>query len=147
MPKTGVFPVFENMFRIGTAGLTSAAAAMRTIAEMENFSVAIDGNTVEWSPFEMEGWLRRLNTGKSFSITMSGKRCPGDAGNDYVESISFMTGRSCSTKFEWEFPSGAKLTFNCVINVTNLGGGESRDVGPLEFEVLSDGKPTFTPAA
>ena len=35
-----------------------------TIAEMENFSVSIDGNVEEWSPMEQEGWLKRMVTGK-----------------------------------------------------------------------------------
>ena len=33
-----------------------------------------------------------------------------------------------------------------VINVTNLNAGDSTGVGPLEFEVLSKGKPKFTEA-
>ena len=32
-------------------------------------------------------------------------------------------------------------------SVTNPGGGESRNVAGLEFDVMSNGKPTFTPAA
>lgn len=110
---------------------------MAAIAELETFEVSIDGNTVEWSPMEMQGWLRRMVTGK---------RCLGDAGNDYVAQSAWTTGDGCASKFEWEFPSGAKLAFDCVLNVTNPGGGESRDVAILEVEVMSDGKPTFTPA-
>lgn len=147
MPKTGVYPVFENKFKIGTKGRSGEAADMATIAEMESFSVSIDGNVVEWSPMDMEGWLRRMVTGKALTISLSGKRHIGDAGNDYVADSAWGTGTSCESKFEWEFPSGAKLSFDCVISVTNPGGGESRDVAPLEFEVLSDGKPAYTPAA
>lgn len=147
MPKTGVYPVFENKFKINTKGRASDTASMATIAEMESFSVSIDGNVVEWSPMDMEGWLRRMVTGKALTISLSGKRHIGDPGNDYVANSAWGTGTSCESKFEWEFPSGAKLTMDCVINVTNPGGGESRDVAPLEFEVLSDGKPSYTPAA
>lgn len=53
--KTGVYPVFENKFKIGTS-----AESLNTIAEMENFSVSIDGNVEEWSPMEQEGLLCRL---------------------------------------------------------------------------------------
>lgn len=147
MPRTGVFPVFENKFKIGTKGRSSEAADMATIADMESFSVAIDGNVEEWSPMDAEGWLRRMVTGKALTISLTGKRNIGDAGNDYVADNAWSTGVDCESKFEWEFPSGAKLAFDCVISVTNPGGGESRNVAPLEFEVLSDGKPTFTPAA
>jgi len=147
MVTAGVFPVFENMFSIGTMGAASTATSMSPIAEMESFSISIDGNVVEWSPFDMEGWVRRLNTGKAFTISVSGKRFVGDAGNDYVAKLAWKTGLDCSTKFLWTFSNGAKLEFNAVINVTNIEAGESRDVGPLEFDALSDGKPTFTPAA
>lgn len=147
MPRTGVYPVFENKFKIGIKGRTSEAADMATIADMESFSVAIDGNVEEWSPMDAEGWLRRMVTGKALTISLTGKRNIGDAGNDYVADNAWGTGVDCESKFEWEFPSGAKLAFDCVINVTNPGGGDSRNVAPLEFEVLSDGKPTFTPAA
>lgn len=147
MPRTGVYPVFENKFKIGTKGRSSEAADMATIADMESFSVAIDGNVEEWSPMDAEGWLRRMVTGKALTISLTGKRNIGDVGNDYVADNAWGTGVDCESKFEWEFPSGAKLVFDCVINVTNPGGGDSRNVAPLEFEVLSDGKPTFTPAA
>ncbi|MFR6462090.1 MAG: hypothetical protein ACLUP6_06340 [Anaerostipes hadrus] len=34
---------------------------------------------------------------------------------------------------------------SAVINVTNVGAGDSTAVAPLEFEVQSNGKPTVTP--
>lgn len=144
MPRTGVFPVFENKFAIKT---TPDAASATNIAEMENFSVAIDGKIEEWSPFDQEGWTKRLVTGKSIAISLKGKRCAGDAGNDYIHGMAFKTGADCNSEFEWTFPSGGKLTFNCVVNVTNPGGGDSTQVDGLEFDVMSDGKPTYTPAA
>ena len=55
---TGVYPVFNNVFKIG-ADKNSA----KTVADMESFSVAIDGNVEEWTPMEQEGWVRRLKTG------------------------------------------------------------------------------------
>lgn len=147
MAKTGVYPVFENKFKIGTNGRNSEDGDMNTISNLETFSVAIDGNIEEWKPMEAEGWVRRMVTGKSLTITLSGKRDIGDAGNDYVADNAWGTGTSCDSKFEWEFPSGAKLAFDCVLNVTNPGSGDSTNVAALEFEVQSDGKPTYTPAA
>lgn len=146
MPKTGVYPVFENKFKIGTKGRESQDAEMVAIAEMESFTVSIDGKVEEWSPMDMEGWLRRMVTGKALTISLSGKRHIGDAGNDYVANNAWGTGTNCESKFEWEFPSGAKLAFDCVLSVTNPGGGDSRNVAGLEFDVMSDGKPAFTPA-
>ena len=145
MANQGVYPVFENKFKIGKSGRASAVDDMVSISNLETFSVSIDGNIEEWRPMEAEGWLRRMVTGKSLTITLSGKRDVGDPGNDYVSDNAWGTGSSCNTKFEWEFPSGAKLAFDCVLNVTNPGSGDSTAVAALEFEVQADGKPTYTP--
>ena len=145
--KTGVYPVYENQFKIDKAGGDgSTADNLVGIADMENFSVAIDGNVEEWKPFEAEGWTRRLMTGKSITISISGKRNVGDAGNDYIESLAMKTGEDATTTLIWTFPSGAKLVIKGVVNVTEWGGGDSTNVAPLAFDFMSDGKPTFTPA-
>lgn len=114
---------------------------------MESFSVSIDGNVEEWSSFNDEGWMNRLVTGKSITVSVSGKRNVGDPGNDYIESVALKIGKECNSTLVWNFPSGAKLVMPCVINVTEWGAGESRTVAPLAFDALSRGKPTFTPAA
>ena len=148
MSYTGVYPVFNNKFKIGTEGLSSNKETdMKIIADLETFSPSFDNGVEEWTPMDTEGWIRRLMTGKGFSIDLSGKRNVGDEGNDYVANLVFKTGQSVETVFEWEFPSGAKVIFNCIVNVTNVGGGDSTNVGALEFSVMSNGKPTFTPAA
>lgn len=145
MAKTGVYPVYDNVFKINTNG--RGEGELTSIAEMETFEVTIDGNTVEWSPLEAAGWMRRMVTGKSLTIKLTGKRHVGDEGNDYLAGLAWSTGADCNSQLEWTMPSGAKLKYDCVVNVVNPGGGESRDVAPLEVELLSDGKPTFTPAA
>lgn len=149
MPSiTGVYPVYENQFKIDiTGGDGGTVSNLKTIADMENFSVSIDGNIEEWKPFDQEGWVRRLLTGKSITISVSGKRNVGDAGNDYIESIALKTGSQATTTLMWTFPSGATLKLQGVVSVTEWGGGEATDVAPLAFEIASDGKPTFTPAA
>ena len=143
MKKTGVFPVYENQFKIG-----ASEGAMNTIADMESFSVTFDNGVEEWSPMDHEGWKRRLMTAKAISISVSGKRNVGDAGNDYVAGLAFKNGRDAEADFEWAFPDGTKVTFkDAVINVGQIGAGDSTAVGPLEFEVLSNGKPTITEPA
>lgn len=142
---SGVYPVFENVFKVGTAGASSTSTDMKTVADLTSFSVSIDGNVQEWTPMTTEGWVRRLMTGKGITITLSGKRNVGDAGNDYVAGLFMSTGAAAETKFEWDFPNGDKLEMDVVVNVTALGG-ESTDVDVLEFNVMSNGKPTYTPA-
>ena len=145
MPKitSGVYPVFNNEFKIGTKGIESTSEQMVTIADLETFSVSIDNNIEEWTPMTTEGWVRRLQTGKGFSISLNGKRNIGDAGNDYVASKMFATGRDVETKFECTMPSGLKVEFDCVLNISSAGG-DSTNVDVLEFEVMSNGKPTVT---
>lgn len=144
---SGVYPVYENQFKINTAGRTtgSGTGTMVPIADMESFSVSFDDNVEEWTPMTTEGWVRRLKTGKGITISLSGKRNVGDAGNDYVAGLAFLSGQSCNSQLEWTFPNGDKVLMDCVINVTSAGG-DSTNVEPLEFECLSDGKPTFTAA-
>jgi hypothetical protein len=143
---TGVFPVHNNIFKIGINGRASLAEDMVTIKDLENFSPSIDGNTEEWTPMDQAGWTRRAVTGKGITFSFSGKRNYGDPGNDYVAGLMIGTGQDVETKFEWTMPSGAKLTMDCVINLTTPAGGDSTNIDGLEFELLSDGKPTFTPA-
>ena len=140
---TGVYPVFDNIFKIGTKGATSATEDMKTIADMESFSVSLDNGIEEWNPMDTGGWTRRLTTAKSVSISLNGKRNVGDEGNDYVAGLAWVTGQNANSKFEWTLPSGAKVSFNCVVNVTSLGG-DSTNVDALEVEILSDGAVTYT---
>lgn len=143
MPNSfsGVYPCYENQFKIGTAG----AQTLNTIADMESFSVSFEDGVEEWTPFETEGWKRRLKTAKGLSISVSGKRNVGDAGNDFVAGLAFKNGRESEADFEWTFPDGTVVKFaDAVINVTALGSSDSTGVAPLEFEVLSNGKPTVT---
>lgn len=145
--KRGVYPCYENQFQIETAK-TGDAKTMSSIADMESFSVSFDNGIEEWTPFETEGWVRRLATAKAVTITVSGKRNVGDAGNDAVAALISKNGRDVEKDFSWTFPDGSKIEFNeAVINVTNVGAGDSTGVAPLEFEVMSNGKPTFTQSA
>lgn len=143
---SGVYPVYNIDFKIGTKGLSSVEADMKSIADLETFGLSVDGNTETWTPIGTDGWQRSLMTGKSYSFDMKGKRNVGDAGNDYIASLAWKDGLSCSTKAEVNFPDGSKLEFNCVVNVSNPGGGDSTNVTPLEFTLEGDSKPTYTPS-
>lgn len=143
MPYAGVYPVFKLVFKIDT--MPGGTPTLESIKDVETMSLSIDGNVEEWTPMDTEGWVRRVMTGKSFTMGLNGKRNIGDAGNDYVNGLAFKTGVDCSTNAEITFPDGAKLAFACVVNVTEAGGGDATNVGPLAFELLSDGKPTYTP--
>lgn len=143
--SSGVYPVYENQFKINKSGRSTATDNMVTIADMESFSVSFDDNVEEWTPMTSEGWVRRLKTGKGITISINGKRNIGDDGNDYVAGLAFKSGQDCNSQLEWTFPNGDKVLMDCVINVTSAGG-DSTGVEPLEFECMSDGKPTFTGA-
>ena len=148
MPNTtsGVYPCYENQFKVNTAA--SGEAVFSAIADMETFSVSIDNNVEEWTPFTTEGWTRRLMTGKSITITVSGKRNVGDTGNDFIANKFMANGATAQCDFQWTFPDGAVLLLSgAILNVTNMGAGDSTSVAPLEFEVQSNGKPTYTPAS
>lgn len=144
--RTGVYPCYENQFQIDTS-VSGATAAMKSIADCESFGVSFDNGVEEWTPFDTEGWTRRLMTAKSVTITVTAKRNVGDAGNDAVSALAWVNGRDAEKDFQWKFPDGTIVKFSgAVINVTNIGAGDSTAVAPLEFEVMSNGKPEITPA-
>ena len=147
MATSGVYPVYKNQSKINKAGRSGGggSSTMVEIADMESFSVSFDDNVEEWTPMTTEGWTRRMKTGKGVTISLSGKRNVGDAGNDYVAGLAWKSGQDCNSELEWNFPNGDKVLLPCVINVTSAGG-DSTNVEPLEFECMSDGKPEFTPA-
>ena len=142
--KGQVYPVHNNKFFISITGRTGEADTI--IRGLENFAPSINANTETWTPMDEGGWERNQVTGKGLSISFSGKRQYGDTGNDYIAGLALGTGVSVQSKFKWEMPSGATLSGDCVINVTTPAGGDSTNIDSLEFEILSDGKPTFTPA-
>ena len=146
---TGVFPCYENQFKVKVNN------DFVSIADCETFEVSFDNGVEEWTPFESEGWVRRLMTAKGVTISVSGKRNVGDAGNNFIAGLAFENGRDAEVDFQWEFADaqtaqghGTQVTFTgAPINVTALGSGDSTAVAPLEFEVMSNGKPTVTPAS
>ena len=145
--QSGVYPCYKNQFQIDTAA-SGATAAMKTIADCESFSVSFDNGVEEWTPFDTEGWRRALMTGKAVTISVTAKRNVGDAGNDAVASLAWANGRDAEKDFQWTFPDGTVVKFSgAVINVTNIGAGDSTAVAPLEFEIMSNGKPEITEAS
>lgn len=145
--KTGVYPCYENQFQINTAA-AGAEASMADIADCETFSVAFDNGVEEWTPFDTEGWRRALMTSKGVTISVAGKRNVGDAGNDVIAGLAFKNGRDVEKTFTWTFPDGTVVKFNnAVINVKNVGAGDATGVAPLEFDVMSNGKPEVVAAA
>lgn len=141
--KTGVYPCYENQFKVGDTKEGSSA-----IADMESFSIAFDDGVEEWNPYDAEGWVRRLKTAKGITISVKGKRNVKDTGNDYVADKAFKNGRDAEGYFAWIFPDGTTVSWdNAVYNVTALGAADATNVAPLEFDVMSNGKPTITQAA
>lgn len=141
MPKTeGVFPCYKNQFHIG-----DAAESKNDIAECESFSVSIDNGVETWNSFTQEGWQSALQTGKAITISVSAKRSIGDPGNDFVAGKWLANGQDAYAYFDWTFPDGTVVSWDkAVVNVTNINGGDSTNVAPLEFDVVSNGKPKVT---
>lgn len=137
---TGVFPCYKNQFQAG-----DAKAEANNIADMESFSVSFDNGVEEWYAYGDDGWVKRLMTAKSVTISIKGKRNLGDEGNDYVAEKAFQNGRDAEGYFGWTFPDGTVVSWdNAVYSITALNAADSTNVGPLEFDVMSNGKPTVT---
>lgn len=145
-PSKGVNPTNEVEFGVCTAGRAESddpnTITTTIVKDAESLSIAIDGGIEEWNPMDQKGWVRRLMTSKSLTISLGGKRNYGDPGNDYVAKVAYENGQKCNTWFSIIFPNLDQLIVPCVVNVTSLGG-DSTAVEALEWEVQSDGKPTY----
>ena len=136
---SGVYPCWREQFQIKTGG------AYKEIADCESFSVSFDNGVEEWTPFDTEGWTRRLMTAKSITISVTAKRNVGDDGNDAVANLATKSGTDAQADVKWTFANGKSIEMTgAIVNVTALGAGDSTAVAPLEFEVQSNGKPNIT---
>lgn len=139
--STGCFPVNNITFEVETADSTFS-----TIADMESANITVDTGVETWFSITDGGWQKALATSKSFSIDMAGKRSIGDAGNDFIADKWNKNGQECNANFQITFPNGDKLTFEGVIQITSMWGGDATNVAGLEFTVLCNGEPEYTKA-
>ena len=115
-----------------------------SIADIEEFGIAIDNNIETWYSIASNGWQNALLTAKALSGSFSGKRTVGDAGNDYLDSMRYNIGHKAEADFKINFPTGDTLEFSAVVGLTDLLGSAT-DVAALSGDVTGKGKPTFTP--
>lgn len=139
---SGVFPVYDLDIEICTTGTSFVP-----IADMESAKLSIDTGVEKWNSISGDGWQRALATAKSFTLSMSGKRNIGDPGNDYVAGMALKNGRECDSKVKIKFPDGGVFSGDVVVSVSNYAGDDAVGVNPLAFDLISNGKPTFTEAS
>ncbi|MBR5583007.1 MAG: hypothetical protein IKW21_00595 [Lachnospiraceae bacterium] len=143
---SGVFPVNVNQFEINTGSADSETWV--TVAELEEINVSIENNTETWKSFAGEGWDSALVTGKSAKIDVKGKRCVGDAGNDFIAEKLLANGQDAYISARITIADGKVLTWDkMACAVANAGtGGKATDVGALEATLTGHGKPVLTTA-
>ena len=141
---SGVFPVNVNQLEVNVG--TTDAEDWVTIAELEEVNVTIDNNTETWKSFANGGWESALVTGKSAKIDIKGKRCVGDAGNDYIAGKLLANGQDAYVSARLTVADGKVLTWEqMACAVGNAGtGGSATAVGALEATLTGHGKPTLT---
>ncbi len=149
---TGVFPVHEVKFEIDTSSKISRTASdgstdFAEVEDMESGTISVETGVETWNSLTQGGWQRALATAKNLSLGFSGKRCIGSKGNDYIASKWLCNGQACNSTAKITFPDGAVLTAPVVIKVSSVNGGDATNVAGLEYELISDGKPTYTAPA
>lgn len=140
----GQYAVSQCAVKVKTA--TAPTETMSNIADLEEMTLTIESNTETWYSIADGGWQNALLTAKALSGSFSGKRCLGDAGNDYIEGLRYKIGKDAEADFEIDFPDGSKLEFTAVVALTDILGAAT-DVAPLSGDLTVKGKPTFTPAS
>ena len=143
---SGVFPVNVNQFEINTG--STGEESWVTVAELEEINVSIENNTETWKSFAEEGWDSALVTGKSAKIDVKGKRCVGDAGNDFIAEKLLANGQDAYISARIKIADGKVLTWDkMACAVANAGtGGKATDVGALEATLTGHGKPVLSKA-
>lgn len=132
---------------------TALSIAKAELVGATNLGISIDGNREEWTTLSSEGWKSGLVTGKGLMVSM-------DVNVDYsnelhktlIEKLIFAKSRNHNGwSFTITFPKSvetattpASLTFVGSINPSDVLGGESTDVSKMTFEVMANGKPTYT---
>ena len=139
--SSGVFPVNNIKFEVNIS--KTETEEFVTIADMESASITVDTGVETWFSITDGGWQKALATSKSFSVDMSGKRCIGDAGNDFVSDKWNKNGQDCNADFRITFPNEDTLTFDGVIQITSMWGGDATNVAGLEFTILCNGEPIY----
>jgi hypothetical protein len=144
--ESGVFPVHANDFEVNVN--TNETEQWVTVAELEECNVKIDNTTEEWNSFANGGWGSALITGKKSSIELKGKRCIGDAGNDFIAGKLLETGANAYISARVKTPDGKVLTWaQMACAVANAGqSGGATNVGALEATLTGHGKPVLTDA-
>ena len=139
---SGVFPVHAGNSEVNTG--TTGEPQWVVPAELEEITVEISNNTETWNSFKEGGWESALVTGKATKITVKGKRCIGDAGNDLIAGKLLLTGQDAYIGVRITHADGRTLTWDkMACGVKNDGaGGKATDVGALEAELIGHGKPT-----
>ena len=141
---SGVYPVNVNEFEVNAK--TGDTDNWVTVAELEEVSVTIDNNTETWKSFANGGWESALVTGKSAKIDIKGKRCVGDAGNDFIAGKLLANGQDAYVSARLKIAEGKTLMWEkMACAVGNAGtGGSATSVGALEATLTGHGKPTLT---
>jgi hypothetical protein len=142
-----VYPVHNNVLKINPDGRTADPNDLVTIKDITTFSFSVDGVVIEWTPMDTSGWVRRLLSGKSLTISLSGKRNYGNTGNDYLANTLLDVGSDVESEFSIDFADGSNLTLDCIVNLGAAAGGEATDGDALEVDIMSDGLPVFTEAS
>ena len=104
---SGVFPVNVNQFEVNVG---TAEEEWVTVAELEECIVTIDNNTETWKSFANGGWESALVTGKSSKIDIKGKRCVGDAGDDFIAGKLLANGQDAYVPARITVADGKVLT-------------------------------------
>ena len=137
----GVYPVHVGSFEVNTS--KTEEPAWSKIAELEEVNIEVENTTETWNSFSEGGWQSAPVTGKAAKITLKGKRCIGDAGNDLIASKMLLTGQDAYVNARVIHPDGTTLEWAqmaCAVK-NNGAGGKATDVGALEAELTAHGAP------
>lgn len=138
------YPAFLDSLKVGALG--AEADSLIVPDGIVNITPSWDPTVVTYYKRSGQGFQGGTKTGNAFTITVESYHISEDAGQKIIAATMFKFGKEAKVACEYTFGNGDVLTFNATVKITRMGGGATTDLAPLNYDLICDGKPTFTPA-
>lgn len=131
-------PVLAREFKFEINTGTVAVPTWTVIKGLKEWSASSDKSTADTTDFESLGVDEHLVSRRSHSMTLTGQRELGDAGQDAVQGVALSIGAAAMKQFRVTAPGGGAgsiKTFTASVSAPWLGSGGGGMDDPTGWEV------------
>ena len=115
---------------------------------LDDFKKTLNDVVQSFSFLSDGGWGSSEVFGAQLKAAFNGHRITGDAAQDYIFGVGVMYnfGSARKTNFRITDPNGNMITGGCTLANIDDTGGKATEGAAISFDVLFNGKPTFSAA-